>query len=121
VFTVPDDVAEAAPVRSAGAAPTRQRRFKAKKKSSQSGVMIAIIAASILLIAGAAIGGYFLLKSKRGGGATAQKRPTPTGIQTGINVGELAQDISAEDLDGVTFKLSDYRGKVVILDFWGHW
>jgi hypothetical protein len=122
VFTVPDDVAGAAPARSAEAASARPRRFKAKKKSSQSGAMIAIIAASILLIAGAAIGGYFLLKSKRGGsGATAQKRPTPTDVQTGINVGQVAQDISAEDLDGVPFKLSDYRGKVVVLDFWGHW
>jgi hypothetical protein len=122
VFTVPDEVAEAAPVRSAAAAPPR-RRFKAKKKSAQPGVMIAVIAASILLIVGAAVGGYFLLKSKRSGtgGSTAQTRPTPTNIQTGINVGEVAQDISAEDLDGVTFKLSDYRGKVVVLDFWGHW
>ena len=24
-------------------------------------------------------------------------------------------------LDGQKFKLSDYRGKVVVLDFWGHW
>ena len=24
-------------------------------------------------------------------------------------------------LDGRHFKLSDYRGKVVVLDFWGHW
>jgi hypothetical protein len=32
-----------------------------------------------------------------------------------------APDIAAEDLDGVAFKLSDYRGKIVLLDFWGHW
>jgi hypothetical protein len=25
------------------------------------------------------------------------------------------------DIDGNRFKLSDYRGKVVVLDFWGHW
>ncbi len=35
--------------------------------------------------------------------------------------GMVAPEIEAEDLDGVTFKLSDYRGKVVVLDFWGNW
>jgi hypothetical protein len=24
-------------------------------------------------------------------------------------------------LDGKPLRLSDYRGKVVVLDFWGHW
>lgn len=32
-----------------------------------------------------------------------------------------APEIEGEDLDGVAFKLSDYRGKVVMLDFWGDW
>lgn len=36
-------------------------------------------------------------------------------------VGKLAPEIEGEDVDGVPFKLSDYRGKVVLLDFWGHW
>jgi len=37
------------------------------------------------------------------------------------SVGALAPEIAASDLDGVPFKLSDYRGKVVLLDFWGNW
>jgi hypothetical protein len=36
-------------------------------------------------------------------------------------IGKVTPEIEAEDVDGVNFKLSDYRGKVVLLDFWGHW
>lgn len=41
--------------------------------------------------------------------------------EPGPKVGELAKEISGEDVDGKQFKLSDYRGKVVMLDFWGFW
>jgi hypothetical protein len=42
------------------------------------------------------------------------------------NVGQLipgkpVPEIEGEDLDGKEFKLSDYRGKVILLDFWAHW
>ncbi|MEZ6194656.1 MAG: hypothetical protein R3F20_02850 [Planctomycetota bacterium] len=35
--------------------------------------------------------------------------------------GVIAPDISGVDLDGVSFKLSDYKGKIILLDFWGDW
>jgi hypothetical protein len=35
-----------------------------------------------------------------------------------LSVGKSAPDVEAEDQDGKKFKLSDYRGKVVLLDFW---
>ncbi|MBM3989941.1 MAG: redoxin domain-containing protein [Planctomycetes bacterium] len=38
-----------------------------------------------------------------------------------LAVGKVAPDIEGKDLDGAPFKLSDYRGKIVVLDFWGHW
>jgi hypothetical protein len=38
-----------------------------------------------------------------------------------LQPGKPAPEIEGEDIDGVKFKLSDYRGKVVLLDFWGHW
>ena len=38
-----------------------------------------------------------------------------------LNIGKVAPEIEAEDIDGEKFKLSDYRGKVVVLDFWGDW
>lgn len=69
------------------------------------------------------------------------KQPTPTGGGTGAknssgaagrnevankplpapSIGEAAPEIEGADLEGVDFKLSDYRGKVVVLDFWGDW
>jgi hypothetical protein len=38
-----------------------------------------------------------------------------------LTPGKKAPEIEAEDIDGKKFKLSDYRGKVVLLDFWGNW
>lgn len=38
---------------------------------------------------------------------------------TQLRVGQLAPDFEVADQDGVRFKLSDYRGRVVLLDFWG--
>ena len=36
-------------------------------------------------------------------------------------IGKPAPEIEGEDIDGKPMKLSDFRGKVVLLDFWGHW
>jgi peroxiredoxin len=41
-------------------------------------------------------------------------------IERAISVGRMAPEIEGEDLDGKKFKLSDFRGKVVVLDFWSH-
>ena len=38
-----------------------------------------------------------------------------------LRPGKLAPDITGEDIDGVAFRLEDYRGQVVLLDFWGDW
>ncbi|MDA7979091.1 MAG: redoxin domain-containing protein [Pirellulales bacterium] len=40
---------------------------------------------------------------------------------TKLQIGMEAPDIEGTDVDDVAFKLSDYRGKVVVLDFWGDW
>jgi thiol-disulfide isomerase/thioredoxin len=39
----------------------------------------------------------------------------------GFTVGKTAPDIAGVDLDGVPFRLRDYRGKVVVLAFSGEW
>ena len=38
-----------------------------------------------------------------------------------LAIGKTAPEIEGEDLDGKKLKLSDFRGKVVLLDFWGSW
>jgi peroxiredoxin len=38
-----------------------------------------------------------------------------------LQVGMVAPEIAGSDEDDVAFKLSDYRGKVVLVDFWGYW
>lgn len=38
-----------------------------------------------------------------------------------LSVGKTAPDLVGNDMDGMEFRLSDYRGKIVMLDFWGHW
>jgi len=37
-----------------------------------------------------------------------------------LQVGDAAPDFEARDQDGHAFRLSDYRGRVVLLDFWGY-
>ena len=36
-------------------------------------------------------------------------------------IGEVAPDFAIEGLDGGTVRLSDYRGKPVVLNFWASW
>jgi hypothetical protein len=38
-----------------------------------------------------------------------------------LGIGKVAPPIEGEGVDGKPLKLSDFKGKVVILDFWGHW
>jgi thiol-disulfide isomerase/thioredoxin len=41
--------------------------------------------------------------------------------EVGIEEGELAPNFSASNFDGDRFQLSDYRGKIVFLNFWASW
>jgi hypothetical protein len=47
--------------------------------------------------------------------------PPPGDAQDGLPVGRAAPEIAGADLDGVPLKLSDFRGQVVVLDFWATW
>ncbi len=49
------------------------------------------------------------------------KEKPPEGKVGLLQIGVTAPDFSATDAAGQPVKLSDYRGKVVILDFWATW
>jgi hypothetical protein len=53
-----------------------------------------------------------------GGGTVGEKAKAELFEIRRLCVGKEAPDIDGEDQDGTRFKLSDYRGKVVLLDFW---
>ena len=38
-----------------------------------------------------------------------------------LSVGKVAPEIEGEDLEGNKLKLSDYRGRIVVLSFWASW
>ncbi len=41
--------------------------------------------------------------------------------ETGLNVGDKAPELSYPNPEGKTIKLSDLKGKVVLIDFWASW
>jgi peroxiredoxin len=60
--------------------------------------------------------------------ALAKKQPADADyistVRSGLTsrrIGKIAPEIAGKDLDGVPFKLSDYRGKVVVIYFSGDW
>jgi len=56
--------------------------------------------------------------AKDGGGPLAEKAAAELFERRHLGVGREAPDIEGTDQDGRRFRLRDYRGKVVLLDFW---
>ncbi|MAF64127.1 MAG: hypothetical protein CMJ84_00520 [Planctomycetes bacterium] len=42
-------------------------------------------------------------------------------VREKFGVGLIAPDIEGVDLDGAAFRLSDYKGQILFVDFWGDW
>jgi hypothetical protein len=55
------------------------------------------------------------------GTSLAERIAAPAFEKEHLQIGMTVPDVVGEDVDGVKFKLSDYRGKVVVVDFWGFW
>ncbi|MHC5020334.1 MAG: TlpA family protein disulfide reductase [Planctomycetota bacterium] len=57
----------------------------------------------------------------KAGGNVAQQAATELYELRNLAIGKTAPEIDGTDPAGEAFKLSDYRGKVVVIDFWGDW
>lgn len=54
-------------------------------------------------------------------GFNMTRKPAPTEASSKALMGRSAPDFTLQSLDGKTFRLSDYRGKAVVLNFWATW
>src|SRR5690625_3521976 len=52
---------------------------------------------------------------------TDNESGTEDDIEIGLDVGNRAPDFQLETLTGETIRLSDFRGKRVMLNFWASW
>ena len=69
-----------------------------------------------------AVIGYFIYTQIGGGSFNASYyEGAPKTATPGYLAGQPVQDLQAEDLQGTTRSLADYRGKTVLLSFWAPW
>jgi peroxiredoxin len=90
---------------------------KAKQRSFIEKNIHFIVIAAVALIVGA----VYLNKPNRGNTASAQDIPAENAVMQTPGEGKMAPDFALTSTDGKTIKLSDFRGKVVVVDFWATW
>ncbi len=76
-------------------------------KSSLSYVMIAAVAAL------AALAGYYT--------SNAVRQPVPAAVEVSAEARDALMALSLPDLDGTLRTLSDWQGKVLVVNFWATW
>lgn len=83
----------------------------------------------VILLAALLIWGIYDIKDKKNINNTIVENPSGNkeftndslDLKIGIDAGNLAPDFELTTLEGKKLKLSDYKGKKVILNFWATW
>lgn len=98
-----------------------------KKPLPSPGILAGSRAVRLLLLVAIGLGAWWLSGQLAGGGS-ADVEPArivqaqATGeLDVGPSAGALAPDFEASDSDGNRFRLSDYRGWPVLVNFWATW
>src|SRR6266704_1689255 len=88
----------------------RRRSTRGPQRCYNEAHMRERLKAILFFVVVSSVAGYFVYKEV-----------TRVGEPGIINIGQQAPDFSIKDQSGRVVKLSDYRGKLVFLNFWGTW
>ena len=89
-----------------GSLPSRVRRRTA----------VTVTAVAVVLAGGALAASHFTA-----GGSAASRLVNGNVVEYTAGRRSLVPDITATSLTGTPIKMSDYRGKILVLNFWGSW
>ncbi len=87
-------------------------------------ILILVLSCAILVVGGGLIGAALYLQNNASAANFAPASSTPTLLTEASSApkkGSPAPDISVSTTDGKVVKLSDFRGKPVMLNFWASW
>lgn len=91
--------------------------FSGPSSSRQRLTRFSIVALIIAVIGGLFVQREYLSSSEAGAGDTALDLLDANRVK----VGELAPDFAIRTISGEVVRLSDFRGKTVVLNFWASW
>jgi peroxiredoxin len=90
--------------------------------SERGGVTVRIaIALGVLVLAAAAVFIAFTSTNAKNDGKASLSEEGADATKNNETAKSLAPDFSLKSLSGKELKLSDYKGKVVVLNFWATW